>query len=346
LAPRLTTIMPDLVLIVVSGGQTSVGPVLELLAAESFRGKVILLGARSVPELAQAQRRGERLGLAMLPVLTTPFQTKELIATLSGLLPARARSMPVDVVEALANDWLELRYQPRVDPRSLTLCGAEAVIQLRHPTWGIVVPDRFVAVDGDPHFGALTEFVLAKATADSRYFVAGNMPIEVSVALPAAVLGDPDLVDRVRWCLAEHPAFGRLTVGVDGAELAGDLGHARETARKLSRHNIGVSISNVNGEWGSPTGFDGFPFVEIKIDGAFVQGSSRDRLKRAACTTILDVCRRLGVRAAAGGVDTRADFLAVREAGFDLVQGPLFGKPMNVRKFARTLRTATVGLPP
>ncbi len=46
------------------------------------------------------------------------------------------------------------------------------------------MPDRFVAVDGDPHFGALTEFVLAKATADSRYFVAGNMPIEVSVAMP------------------------------------------------------------------------------------------------------------------------------------------------------------------
>jgi EAL domain-containing protein (putative c-di-GMP-specific phosphodiesterase class I) len=37
-------------------------------------------------------------------------------------------------------------------------------------------------------------------------------------------------------------------------------------------------------------------------------------------------------------VETRADLVAVREMGFDLVQGFLFGKPMAARKFARTLR--------
>jgi EAL domain-containing protein (putative c-di-GMP-specific phosphodiesterase class I) len=35
----------------------------------------------------------------------------------------------------------------------------------------------------------------------------------------------------------------------------------------------------------------------------------------------------------------------MRDAGFDLVQGPLFGKPMNVRKFARAFRTRSL-MPP
>jgi EAL domain-containing protein (putative c-di-GMP-specific phosphodiesterase class I) len=34
-------------------------------------------------------------------------------------------------------------------------------------------------------------------------------------------------------------------------------------------------------------------------------------------------------------VETVADFLAVREMGFDLAQGFLFAKPMPARKFAR-----------
>ena len=38
------------------------------------------------------------------------------------------------------------------------------------------------------------------------------------------------------------------------------------------------------------------------------------------------------------GAPTRADLAAVREIGFDLVQGFLFGNPMIARKFARVLR--------
>jgi EAL domain-containing protein (putative c-di-GMP-specific phosphodiesterase class I) len=37
-------------------------------------------------------------------------------------------------------------------------------------------------------------------------------------------------------------------------------------------------------------------------------------------------------------VETRADFLAAHDMGFDLVQGYLFGKPVAVRKFARSSR--------
>jgi EAL domain-containing protein (putative c-di-GMP-specific phosphodiesterase class I) len=41
----------------------------------------------------------------------------------------------------------------------------------------------------------------------------------------------------------------------------------------------------------------------------------------------------------AKGVETRDDFVAARELGFDLIQGFLFGKPMEPQKFVqRVLR--------
>ena len=49
----------------------------------------------------------------------------------------------------------------------------------------------------------------------------------------------------------------------------------------------------------------------------------------------------------AEGVETWADFLAVRELGFDLVQGYLFAKPMSAQKFAQTCwANAQACLPP
>ena len=78
--------------------------------------------------------------------------------------------------------------------------------------------------------------------------------------------------------------------------------------------------------------------MELKVARHVINGCAQDRLKRALCGTILDIARRLGARTVAEGVETRADLNAVREIGFDLVQGFLFGKPMEARKFARTLR--------
>ena len=60
---------------------------------------------------------------------------------------------------------------------------------------------------------------------------------------------------------------------------------------------------------------------------------------------ILDLAEGYGARTVAEGVETRADFLAVREMGFDLVQGFLFAKPVPAKKFARTILNQPVTLP-
>ena len=63
------------------------------------------------------------------------------------------------------------------------------------------------------------------------------------------------------------------------------------------------------------------------------------------CRQILDMAEGYGARTVAEGVETRQDFIAVREMGFDLVQGFLFAKPMTARKFARTMLGRPVAIP-
>jgi EAL domain-containing protein (putative c-di-GMP-specific phosphodiesterase class I) len=44
-----------------------------------------------------------------------------------------------------------------------------------------------------------------------------------------------------------------------------------------------------------------------------------------------------GIRTVAEGVESMADFVAVREMGFDLAQGFRFAKPLSAKKFAHTV---------
>src|SRR6185436_6495420 len=106
--------------------------------------------------------------------------------------------LPVDFVEALGNNWLELWYHPKIDPRALRPLGVEALIRLRHPSWGIVPPAHFLPQQGDPHFRALSDFVVMNAMADWSYFASHARPIELSINLPGAVLTDPNFVERMQ----------------------------------------------------------------------------------------------------------------------------------------------------
>jgi EAL domain-containing protein (putative c-di-GMP-specific phosphodiesterase class I) len=44
-------------------------------------------------------------------------------------------------------------------------------------------------------------------------------------------------------------------------------------------------------------------------------------------------------------VETRADFIAARDLGFDLIQGFLFARPMDLRQFTRTVTGQPVTMP-
>jgi len=91
-------------------------------------------------------------------------------------------------------------------------------------------------------------------------------------------------------------------------------------------------------------GLETLPFVELKVDSKLVTGFTDDRLKQTVCRSIIDLAARYGVRTVAKGIETREDFAAARQIGFDLAQGFLFGRAMASKKFARATLTRPVTL--
>jgi EAL domain-containing protein (putative c-di-GMP-specific phosphodiesterase class I) len=328
--------LPDLVVVGCFAEGADADKMLETLAARQYDGMVLLVGAVDSPAVAAARALGEQLGLPMLALLATPFGNGDLRDSVAAFLAIEAPSPPVDVAEALAAGWLELWYQPKVDARMLAVRGAEALIRMRHPHWGVVQPARFLPAAGDPQFRALSEFVISQAMADWQTFQAERSPVDISINLSLSFLKDPQSLDYLSRQLPDHPLFDGLMVEINGAEIVRDLALARDIAKKTRLRKISISIDDLGPEWPSFSGLLDFPFVEVKVDREYVSGCADDRLKRVVCRNIVEMADGYGARTVAEGVETRADYFAARTMGFDLIQGFLFGKPMTVRKFART----------
>jgi EAL domain-containing protein (putative c-di-GMP-specific phosphodiesterase class I) len=337
--PELLAIQrPDLVVLGLSEGGILAAEVMEALAANLFRGKVLVFGQAASPMVIAVQKYGAELGLDILPLLPTPFSDESLRQRVAELLRPDAPPSPaVDVAEALHSNWLELWYQPKVEIRSFTLCGAEALVRMRHPTWGIVQPASFIPDERDPNFAALSEFVISQAMRDWRRFVTDYGHIELAINLPMSYLEHPESLDGLAAHMPKHPAFSGAIVEVNGSDLVQRFDVAMRAADKLRFHNIALSIDDLGEEWPLLVDLDNCPFGEIKVDRSVVAGCADDRVKQAVCRRILAIADRLGLRTVAEGVETRADFVAVRELGFDIVQGFFLAKPMDARKFTRRI---------
>lgn len=338
--------IPDLVVLGIAADSHETSKALRSLAALSFGGKVLLLGPLGLPAVTAMEIVATELGIALLPTLSTPISEADLRGSVAMLAPGHEPDdPPIHLSEAVRNGWLELWYQPEIAVRSLVIDQAEALVRIRHPNWGVVPATYFIPDDGDPHLRALSEFVIDRAIDDWRYLSSQSGATRIAINLPIAFFQDPVAVTDLCRRIPDDPAFEGLIVEVNGTELARNLDLAREAARLLRFHNIALAIDDLGAEWPLFAGLHEFPFVEVKVDRKFVTGCANDRLKRTVCRHILDLADGYGARTVAEGVETRADFLTVRDLGFDKAQGFFFARPSTAKRFARTVLGRPVQMP-
>ena len=327
---------PDLVVIGLSAGGSGVAAVLQALADGGFGGNVLLLGPRASLVLDAAQKRGVELGLAMLPPLITPFDSNALRGSVAALTPVDGPPSPViDAAEAISAGWLEVWYQPKFSTQTLQMHGAEALVRVRHPNWGIVPPACFLPDAADPTLRALSDFVIGRAFDDCVQFGTERQGIEIAINLPIDFFRDPHSITDLCRQISRYPALKGLIVEMEAADVARNLQLVRAAARQLRFGNVALSLDDLGSDWDVLLSLHDCPFAEIKVDRSLISGCADDRLKQVACRQIVELADRFGARTVAEGVETRADFFAVRELGFDLAQGFLLAKPMTAQKFAQ-----------
>lgn len=337
----LTKWAPKVIVLDLSLGDTDAVEVIRNLAGARFGGHVLLISGHDSGLLAEVRTIGEQRGLAMLPTLHKPFRVDELRASLS-LIPDDA---DVDAITwadhgleaALKNNWLELWYQPKIDLRSRVICGAEALIRLRHPTEGVMQPGQFLPPPGDALYSPLTDFIVRRSLSDWSMFAERKMTSRLAINVPASVLQRPDFVSNLRRHLPTHPNFPGLIVEITEDEAISDPELAREIAVQLKLYNVLVSIDDFGAGHSSLARLKELPFAEIKLDRRFVHGCADDLRKRSMCEAVIELARRFNIVAVAEGVENQDDLKVLIEIGYRVAQGFLFAKPMQATEFVQLL---------
>jgi EAL domain-containing protein (putative c-di-GMP-specific phosphodiesterase class I) len=252
--------------------------------------------------------------------------------------PPASAETPITLTEALANNWLEIWYQPKIDLKRKCLAGAEALARIRHPQHGMLWPESFVPGVDEGAIAQLTEHALQATMHNWSSFADAGFNLHLAINVPASMLSNlpiAEIVARHRPASEEWPG---LILEVSEDQIVRDIALAQKIAIDLKACGVTIAIDDFGAGYSSFSSLRDLPFAELKLDGSFVKDCATDANNAAICQTAIDLAHRFGSVAVAEGIECMTDLQALMVMGCDFGQGHLVGPPMPQERFLELLR--------
>ncbi len=238
-----------------------------------------------------------------------------------------------------------LLYQPKIDVQTGALVSVEALVRWQHPTFGVIVPDRFIPLaESTGLIEKITPLVLRAALHECARRTAEGIQMTVAVNLSARNISDPLLPQRVAAALAEAGvAPESLILEITESSVMGDPEQTVPVLHQL--HDLGVclSLDDFGTGYSSLSYLQRLPVGEVKIDRSFVLGLTGDDAasSRALIRSIATLGSNLGLRIVAEGVEDQATLDELRTLGCDVAQGYYISRPLDSAGLTQWLRRAS-----
>ena len=332
--------LPALIFLDVALDGSDAIDVIRGLGERAYSGVVQLMSGSNMSLLDDVRRIGMRHGLNMRPPLEKPFRAQAIRHVVSSMrLDDQEPAIPsVTLDEALANNWLELWYQPKIDLRTSTLAGAEGLIRCRHPEHGILPPSVFLPGASEPSHAALTEHVITTALRDWDEAADAGVHLHTAVNTSIGALANLQLPALIREHRPKNEKWPGLILEITESEVVKDVAVMHEISTQLRIYGITFAIDDFGEGFSSFARLRDLPFVELKLDISFVQGCGSDSKNAGICQAIINLAHHFGAVAVAEGLENASDLQAVHRMSCDLGQGFFLAQPMPKANFLALLR--------
>jgi diguanylate cyclase (GGDEF)-like protein len=245
----------------------------------------------------------------------------------------RERSELVEELRlALANDGLDVHYQPLVKPNTNAVQGFEALCRWNHPVRGYIPPSVFIPIaEKAGLIPQLGEWILRQSCFQAKMWLdETGQAFQVSVNVSAAQVLEDGFVGVVTRALADsnlppHQLCIELTESLF-------VGTSTERVRQhiASIKNLGVftALDDFGTGYSSLSYLHELPFDKLKIDRSFLVGIHGHERKQKLFADIIRIARNLDLECVAEGAETREDVELLKKLGVELVQGYYYSKPL------------------
>jgi diguanylate cyclase (GGDEF)-like protein/PAS domain S-box-containing protein len=231
-----------------------------------------------------------------------------------------------DLRRAIQQNELELHYQPIVDAKTRKICSVEALVRWRHPSKGLIFPDKFIPLAEETGLiNQIGDWVLRTACAEAAGWPAD---VKLAVNLSLVQFRKTDLADVVMRALVDSKLRPeRLELEITETALIESAAECLPALRQFKNLGITIVLDDFGTGYSSLSQLAMFPFDRIKIDKSFTQNLTKRSECAAIISATLTLAQSLDIATTAEGVETVDQYRLLRLAGVTSLQGYLFKRP-------------------
>lgn len=244
-------------------------------------------------------------------------------------------SLQADLRTALQRRQFVLHYQPRCNVRTGRIVGAEALLRWSRHGWGLLAPAAFLpCAEESGLILPISTFVLHEACRQARRWQADTgEAVGVSVNLSPLQTRQPGLAQAIRDALE--------VTGLDPALLTVEVTEAlaveRTALQDVRALGVRVCVDNYGTGTLSLADLRQNPVDCLKLDQTVVHALDGRESAVAAVRGLVKIGQTLGVQVSAIGVESPYQVRQLLNAGCEIMQGRLLGRPQQAETFAPLL---------
>ncbi|MQR97755.1 putative bifunctional diguanylate cyclase/phosphodiesterase [Gluconobacter aidae] len=233
-----------------------------------------------------------------------------------------------DLLKAVEDNALFLKWMPIVDTASQKIIGHEALLRWSRPGHGEVAPHLFIRYAEEVGMiEALDSWSLRNACLAALRW---SIPLRVCVNVSPVWLVNERLAPLVDTVLTETGLPpGRLQIELSECRPFGPSDIAFRELSRVRALGVRLAIDDFGAGYSSLERLRIYPLDQIKLDRAFVQYLGENMRADEIMYAILSLARSLNITCCAKGVETEHQMALLDANGCEEVQGYLLGAPVR-----------------
>ena len=240
---------------------------------------------------------------------------------------------------AVAEDALEMVFQPQYDLSLGQIMGAQTRQQWRAPAGGAIAADQaFAAAESAGVVNGLVSSILNHALRNiSEFRYSAGLDLRVGVQIPAFALLHADLPEVIQRALGTWSLRpGRLVLQIGATSVLDRSPVAQETLLQLKKIGVRLAIDDPGMALSSLFFLATLPFQEIRLDvsaaNAAADGTLAPKAERIL-GALIELAHQLGLEVVASGVADEAAAARLKALGCDCMQADFKGPALDAKGF-------------
>lgn len=235
------------------------------------------------------------------------------------------------ISKAINQEEFYLMYQPKVCITTGKLIGFEALVRWESTEIGAIYPSEFIEISEQTgQIISLGHYIMKKAMEFAKEIAKIDDSLIVSINLSPKQLIENDFLDQLKAIL--------LLTGVSTKNIAFEItetayienmDQCKRVLEYLNTIQIQIYLDDFGTGYSSLSYLHQLPIHVLKIDKYFIDLLTESIESRELLEAILIMARRLNLKTIAEGVETKEQFVILKELQCDLIQGYYFDKPLN-----------------